>query len=81
MVAVENYYKSSSMSFQDLVIKDSTFLQLQNPFPYCTRGPNFMRKGHSNGKEVRINGYKNPFSRRIFKMNNNLYRFYRFATQ
>ena len=81
MVAYENYYKSSSMSFEDLVIKDSTFMQLQSPFPYCTRGPNFMRRGSSDGKEIRIKGDKNPYNRRIFKMNNNLHRFYRFVNQ
>ena len=81
MVAIENYYTGSSMSFQDLVIKDSTFMQLQRPFPYCTRGPNFMRKGTSDGEEIKIKGDKNPYSRRIYKMNNNLHRFYRFSTQ
>ncbi len=81
MIAVENYYSSSSMSFQDLVIKDSTYTQLQRPFPYCTRGPSFMRKGISDGKEIIIKGDKNPYSRRIYKMNNNLHRFYRFSAQ
>ncbi len=79
MTAIENYYASSSMSFQDLVIKNSNFIQLQRPFPYCTRGPNFIRKGTSDGQEIKIKGDKNPYSRRIFKMNNNLHRFYRFV--
>lgn len=49
----ENYYGSSDMSFEALIIKNDQFMQLKSPFPYYVRTFNSLPVRKSNNKTVK----------------------------
>ena len=49
----ENYYGSSDMGFEALIIKNDQFMQLKSPFPYYVRTFNSLPVRKSNNKTVK----------------------------
>jgi hypothetical protein len=49
----ENYYGSSDMGFEALIVKNDQFMQLKSPFPYYVRTFNSLPVRKSNNKTVK----------------------------